>query len=335
MNRPKSKTLMGTQYIGKWRSDIPVYDIVDFNGLNQIIGYVKHINNDGMVLYRGQSHIYDTLMPNIQRNKDTCTIDEEILKEVIEKLYVDKPFNKIMSWNEQVKGWKLYISISCEALLQHYGAKTHCIDFVDNHWTALWFALHNYDAERKCFVERDGINDGDECISFDPYFAYNPKKPHSKQQNIIYQEMIIKRQQEELEYANRSNGRHAFLFLYFADISSPDIYGLNIGKNSYIVDLRKALPGIFLRPVSQHGWIVKGKDSSFDYNKKIICVLRLQTDLIKEFLGNGTLLSQEHFFPSPEYDVGYQFLLSRQLGNKYERSKYPHIFPMDMIPTME
>ena len=87
MNRPKSKTLMGTQYIGKWRSDIPVYDIVDFNGLNQIIGYVKHINNDGMVLYRGQSHIYDTLMPNIQRNKDTCTIDEEILKEVIEKLY--------------------------------------------------------------------------------------------------------------------------------------------------------------------------------------------------------------------------------------------------------
>lgn len=32
-------------------------------------------------------------------------------------------------------------------MLQHYGVRTHCQDFVDNHWTALWFALYEL---KKC-----------------------------------------------------------------------------------------------------------------------------------------------------------------------------------------
>ena len=94
------------------------------------------------------------------------------------------------------------------------------------------------------------------------------------------------------------------------------------------------LPSTFLRPCSQHGWIVKGKDRNYDFNKNIVCVIRLSVDLVNKMLGNGCLLSQDNFFPKASIDQGYRVLLERQTNSGLD-SKFPKVFPEGMIVDFE
>lgn len=44
--------------IGVWENKVPVFDVKDMYGLNQLVGYVKLINAEtGTVLFRGQSKL--------------------------------------------------------------------------------------------------------------------------------------------------------------------------------------------------------------------------------------------------------------------------------------
>ena len=86
---------------------------------------------------------------------------------------------------------------------------------------------------------------------------------------------------------NMQNTAHLFLFLFVADTNVPQVNGLYIAENSYTVDLRKALPSNFLRPCAQHGWIVREKENSYDFDERIACVVRMDIDLAKKMLGNG------------------------------------------------
>lgn len=103
-----------------------------------------------------------------------------------------------------------------------------------------------------------------------------------------------------------------------------------MGNETYTIDLRKALPSNFLRPCSQHGWVVKGKKTNYDYNSNISCVIRVNIELAKEMLGSGSLLSQANFFPDETIDQGYNILLERQKGSRL-KSKFKKIIPPEMI----
>ena len=132
----------------------------------------------------------------------------------------------------------------------------------------------------------------------------------------------------------KENKSHIYLFLYVADTNAPCIHGLYFGSDTYTIDLRKALPSTFLRPCSQHGWIVRGKGVEYNFNDNIVCVVRISVELANRMLGNGILLSQENFFPGAEIDQGYKILLERQKESGIE-SKYPKIFPKGMIVDFE
>ena len=61
------KVISGTKYIEnfkfKSRHEVPIYEVTDCSGLNQIIGYIKLINKSyGKVFYRGQCDLYDTCL---------------------------------------------------------------------------------------------------------------------------------------------------------------------------------------------------------------------------------------------------------------------------------
>ncbi len=46
MKRPKRVYIPGTQYIGKWKNtNILIFDVLNYDGLNQIIGYTKHLTD--------------------------------------------------------------------------------------------------------------------------------------------------------------------------------------------------------------------------------------------------------------------------------------------------
>ena len=126
---------------------------------------------------------------------------------------------------------------------------------------------------------------------------------------------------------------HMFLFMYVSDTDVPVVHGLYMGKDTYIVDLRKALPSTFLRPVSQHGWIVKGKKKDFDFDRNVACVIRIAIERVDEWIGTGHLLSQDNFFPEPDRDLGYHMLLSRQEQSGIGMKKRK-ILPKDMVMSI-
>lgn len=133
--------------IGYWPSTattcaaVPVYHVSSPQAFNQVVGYAKFINgSNGTVLYRGQSKNHDSLLPSGARKKAVPVPDD-----TIDAIRTDDDIRRFFGLDgADVKGWERYQSVLIESVLQHYGASTYCMDFVDNHWCALWFGLHKF-----------------------------------------------------------------------------------------------------------------------------------------------------------------------------------------------
>ncbi len=374
---PKAPDVQNTTLIGTWNdSEIPIYDVPDMHSLNQLVGYVKHINaGNGTVLYRGQCDLYKSVSPSIYHDLTDKDANIEKLNDSINSVLGDSPCLHFLGFrNETVGGWELYEKLVIEAALQHYGAKTFCVDFVDNHWTALWFGLYKWNAKDNKYEQRanNDVLGKSKYICYDKSYAKKgyPIEPilesielseqrlqtleQDASHGTISLEELIRRNKNtkwkiehkkwenacrkideyNLSIDSKESSSHMYLFLYVADTNVPCIHGLYFGSDTYTIDLRKALPSTFLRPCSQHGWIVKGKEPKYDFNNNVVCVVRISIDLAKSMLGNGTLLSQENFFPRAEIDQGYKILLERQ-NESGVKSKYPKILPEGMIVDFE
>lgn len=386
-----SKKIEGTEYIGTWSDrKTPVYDILDIYGLNKIVGYVKHrYASEGTVLFRGQCRIYKHLVPSIKHEADKQEKNYLILKETINKIYKDKSFEEYFDFNKMVKGWEIYAKTTFEAVLQHYGAKTLSVDFVDNLWVALWFGLYSYNSKQKNYLRRnseestcnveegiieyyslhdkrvddfkkkygdmsiamfskDNIEKGKQYIidTIESHgmnsFGENRNEDIDVVSNIDnntnrekirkkYQSLVNEKELALKRYQERNNEPLLFLYLYLAETEVPEVHGLYLGKKTYTVDLRRAIPSSFLRPVAQHGWIVKGIEENYSFDDDVVCVLRLTVKMVDELLGHGELLSQENFFPTPKIDNGYLYLLQHQEGSGFEKKGEDTILPKDML----
>ena len=145
---PKELTsIENTRLIGYWNNEqTPVYEVTSVHGLNQIIGYVKHTNADyGTVLYRGQARLHEKLIPSILHgNPDEKELKKrnKNLKKHVNNILADDKMNTLLHFDESTSNREFYKRYVAESMLQHYGVRTHFQDFVDNHWTALWFGLY-------------------------------------------------------------------------------------------------------------------------------------------------------------------------------------------------
>ena len=371
INYPRTTNFQGAIYVGNWgTSNIPIYNVPNMHALNQLVGYIKHINaGNGTVLYRGQCQLYEKVSPSIKHEPEHITENEVNLTSALDNISQNAECLKFFGLNTpDIKGWELYKHLVIEAVLQHYGAKTYSVDFVDNHWTALWFGLYMWDKVNNKYILREPSTKTEDWKYIDKnkssFFDRTlPPKPTIEDISIYpeaqkkiqknaahgnisgidlenkYKETLtrqaihnwenkcqIKRKAHE-KIDEIENSEYLYIFLYVADTNISDIHGLYIGENTYTIDLRKILPSIFLRPSSQHGWIVKGKNQDYDFNSQIPCVIQINIKLAKEMLGNGTLLSQENFFPNKTIDQGYRVLLERQVGS----DKHPKLIPDGMI----
>lgn len=261
---------------------VPIFNVFSFNGLNQIIGYAKYINPDKKILYRGECRLHDSMRPSINHTISSQRARDKANSR-INKMITDALSDDIFSRYIRLSKTNVQDRFILESVLQHYGISTHCIDVVDNHWVALWFG------QNKC-IKRKMLN---------TYFQYQSRK------KSVYELIDIPKNDEELyqyiillatEYSNESNG-------------------ISITDNTITIDLRSALPSTFLRPHAQHGWIIRKNthrpDDNYDLAKNVICIIRIRTDLVADWLGDGKLLSVENLFPSPAFDQGYDVLLSR------------------------
>ena len=267
--------------------DVPVYEVSSIHGLNRLIGYSKFINRDvGKVLYRGQNRLYGSLIPSLMRGKkysDKCLYN---LKSLIDKIMSDSPMNK-----------QFNLPVGCisnrsiiEGALQHYGASTRFIDLVDNHWVALWMSI------------------------------YEPETIKSIESYTHYKSRYLDNYDLLSNIARGDSDPIGFGYLLMVcvpEIKSPMENGLYRGDGFELIDLRRSLPSIFLRPHAQHAYVLRrrGPDDNnpnyYDVASQLIGIAKIRLDYIAKWLGNGELLTQNNLFPQPCFDPGYEILLSR------------------------
>ena len=301
----KNMSITGTSFVDNYTfrcgNVVPIYDVSTMHGLNQILGHLKFNNREfGDVYYRGQCKLYDSLIPSLFRkwdNEVNITLKRsDTLGQIINKMKKSPKIAKDLKLgtSKTANRWKV------EGILQHYGVPTRCIDLVDNHWIALWMGLYECEKQNKVST----------------YYHFKRRElpivemiTGSKMMNdVLYQYVLL-------------------LALPYGDLKSD---GITMSDDYVVVDLRKALSSVFLRPHAQHGIVaaknVKKPKSIDDYDmaSSVVGILRLRIDNVAKWLGEGLLVTQENLFPPPSMDKGYDQLLTCQdmLVDHYELAKF-------------
>ena len=305
MNQIKSNLrIEGTEYVEQYAfsngKTVPIYEVHTVHGLNQIIGYAKFNNsNYGNVFYRGECKLHQSLIPSLFRGCKHACEKTRTLNVLLHLILTDERLRHELKLNEASPEKQ---EIKIEGMLQHYGIPTRYIDVVDNHWIALWMGLHKIQSLK----------------NIGKYYHYGKRE-------LPLPEMLCGNETD-------MNALYQYILL----IAVPDERvnngdGIEIMDNMIVVDLRKALPSIFLRPHAQHGLVLRNrgidsnKASFYDISNNVIGILKIRIDRTNEWLGNGQLLTQDNLFPSPGYDYGYDLLLSRNdifSFTEFEITKY-------------
>ena len=270
---------------------VPIYEAKTMYALTRIIGHAKFNNKDyGSVFYRGQCKLYDTLIPSLIRNEDiergpiTVQRATERIKQQLRKMISDSKFPhelKIDGDCEEIK------ELKTEAVLQHYGAPTRFLDLVDNHWIALWMGLNRFEIIKNYLT----------------YCRY-------RERTITYVDSVLTDVSEDE------------LYQYILLIALPNGNVVTSGiyeSNEYVImDLRQALPSIFLRPHAQHAIVAKVRKNKtefgkkyYDMSKNVVGIIKIRVDRVHDWIGSGELLTQDSLFPPAAYDYGYDILLTR------------------------
>ena len=282
---------------------VPIYDISTTNALNQIIGHVKFLNAEyGNVYYRGVGELYDNVLPALMRGRVRGVPDDlnKTLSDIINNPYFKESLKlfklkrpKSSQDHYLNNKFKRYNKYYVEALLQHYAGSTRFLDVVDNHWVALWMGLHKFASHGK-----------------------GNKFYHSVKRSLSAWDLY------EAHIEKKENTVNGYIYAYILLIAMP--YPKSIPEcgicetDGFVeVDLRKALPSIYLRPHAQHALVVRRRDKEnteskanyYDMASQVTAILRVRVDRVAEWLGEGLLLTQENLFPSPSIDQGYNNLL--------------------------
>lgn len=363
----RNQSIPGTEFYKMWnvgipsnyKAQVPIFNVYNMHGLNAIIGYIMLINSDvGKVLYRGQTKLYcgddesyNDLLPSIchiHPNKDEsrkaakrrwnkeAKEKNELLDKQIDAIIDDSDLLKQIAYNFDCsdENNRLEMQIVIESLLQHYGGSTRCMDFVDNHWIALWFGLYQWISYREksdmpveCFYKKRTLKlpkkswqDLQETMRrkfFNELKSNIGSAPIAQSQDELNK--LLKKYSRKLAFAEDQS---LYILLFVADTLPKNEVtqhaGIYSSAQMTVVDLRRALPSVFLRPGAQHGWTVKMKSpkknmnrGDYSFAKNIVAILRIPLTLADELIG-GALLSQENLFPPEDYDQGYRILLQRQ-----------------------
>ena len=286
---PSNTNVAGTHFIKDFHlscgKDVPIFEADTMHGLNQLLGKAKFINKDyGTVYYRGECSLHDSLIPSILRNKRNVSAAIQQLNTLKNRFLQDsKLCNFIkLSTEKNAKNHQL------EGMLQHYGVKTRYVDVVDNHWIALWMG-------------------NNQCMEY----KIQEKYYHYEKREIPIIECLqdsVKLDIDEL---------YQYVLLIAMPHSNIHVSGITEHNDFILIDLRAALPSTFLRPHAQHGLVMRKvvhtdeTIEKYDLATEIVGIIRIRTDRVSRWLGNGSLLTQENLFPAPGYDTGYDVLLQR------------------------
>lgn len=123
-----------------------------------------------------------------------------------------------------------------------------------------------------------------------------------------------------LRYERVSSGEFVYIIIVAVDDGFSD-RGVIAGLETEVIDLRISAPSYFIRPHAQHGLLFRSSKRTdlldCDYGEHVCGVIRLKSESVFSWLGNGRLVNQDFLFPKLEFDDGYKKLdyCNRQIIN--------------------
>lgn len=288
-----------------------IFEAETYHGLTQLLGKVKFVNKEyGLVMYRGECKLHDNVLPSLFRGRSNVANAVAAMNTIKNKIIKDAKLCNFIKLSENAENHNDQL----EGLLQHYGVKTRYIDVVDNHWVAIWM----------------GLNECQEYNLGNKYYRYCKREIPVAD---LLNQMICKKtsdaeidtkadsEKETAEKKTKSQVEEEYYqYILLIALPYPSEYenGIRTHKNYKIIDLRQAVPSVFLRPHAQHGIVVrkagKGNDKveDYDFANDVVCIIRIRIDRANQWLGDGQLMTQEALFPAPAFDNGYDILLQRK-----------------------
>lgn len=182
-----------------------------------------------------------------------------------------------------------------EPLLQHYGIQTRWLDLTDSLCHALFFSV----------VKDEPINIAD-LSNGDSSVDVNLLSEH-----VLNRTVCLPSKCEEKNYC----------YLYVLSVgkekhssSSKLPKGIRRCANGWILDGRKAFPSTYLRPHSQHSFMLFAPSLvneeaidlfDSDYNSINCALFRMKTNDVLDWIGSGRLLSPMAVYPVLKSVSGY------------------------------
>ena len=263
-----------------------VLHINKFQTLIQALGYFKYTlcrsaKVNYKIFFRGQENAYGKVyQPSLYRK---CTQEGSLTKR-------DGVVKRQIALCRADCGWFGRLDDAVvEGVLQQYGMRTRWIDAVDNIWIALWFACHH------AWSWKDGDIE---------YLHYSIRSPRLEGSGDHYAYIYVLGFNSGYSRIDKKKSRRF-------------VPGMSWGEGAEMLDLRYAIPSLFLRPHAQHGVLLRsfkylpegGMRYNSDMSDLVQGIIRFNLSDGLEWLGHGASLDVSSVFPPPVFDSGYGDLL--------------------------
>lgn len=267
----------------------------------QLVGYIKYVLKDEVVVFRGQRNNYANIIPSLYRPIDCgrrkLRSDKKLstASAVSNSHICHRKTKELKLIEEKLKTIRAFIPNTdddqLEAIMQHYGFNTRYIDFVDNIWVALMFSVLSFKLSSFRF--------SDEMICFD------------------------------------SNGYGYIYVLSLGRVDEEHGYSVSTSKGFKIIDLRKVLPSLYLRPHAQHGLLARKsvKDpgslitTDLDMIGDVVVKIKIKKSTTIKWINNSKVLSPSFLFPHMYFDHGYATLASINVIGMFNELIHEHQLP--------
>lgn len=299
---PKDNEIVDVQ-VGSGKDTVQAVHVSSLTGLIQSVGYLKYVS-PSPVYFRGQRAVHESGLPKPSLYRGNISNDsrEERIKFYYSAVYENDDLDSSSLWQpfitSQNKGLTSQVLSPIganqhivEPLLQHYGLPTRWIDLTNSLPYALFFSLAFFGKRIKTLP----INDGYDALS------------NGTSLSRIFKNVPVALPNDPFDLPVPE---HVYLYaLCFGEETTETdkraARGEHRMQGGYVMDLREAIPSIYLRPHAQHG-LVFSPHSFSEYSECPLfspdspcrgALFQIDSRDVIRWLGKGELFVPSSIFP--------------------------------------
>jgi hypothetical protein len=273
------KTWEAVDGISSYDEKLNLVNIYTPHALSQLIGYIKFSFNKELIVYRGQRTDHNSIIPSLYRHVRHG-------KDKLKKSKNNSKQQDVKICSRKVKELDLIIS--------EFENKNAFIQNTNRRYFEAIMQHYGFNTRYIDFVDNIWVALVFSILAFS-------KSPFRFSDDIVYFD---------------ENGYGYIYVLTLGEIIPETNDAIYTSKKYEIIDLRRQLPSLYLRPHSQHGLLAKKKFSkenqlataNSDMIKDVVAKIRIKKSTVMRWIGNSKILSPDFLFPPMALDKGYATL---------------------------